>query len=131
MTVSRLHLASLLLIFTGLFVGFFAYYHVMYLQNGDLGLASFLAGILAGLNPAPTSQETALVPGASLLTERSAIQFWFSVAVFLPLLALCLSLFHRYKYGAATLFIPLCFASVATVGSILKVAYEIRVFWGT
>lgn len=128
--VPRIQFASFGLIFAGLITLFFAYYHAAYLQAEELTLATFLARLLATINPAEEPAQLAMVDGF-YLTENRAVLFWFYVAATLPVAALLISTVHRIKHGATRLFIPICFAATATIGCILKVAYDIRVLFST
>lgn len=128
--VPRPQFVAMGLIFVGLFLFYFTYYHYMYLQADELTFAQALADILTKLNPAPSDAEYGWVNGFAL-TEEWAHRFWFSFSFALLFVALCVTVIQRRQSGPSRLFVPMVFAIITVVGAELKVAYEIGLLPGT
>lgn len=129
--IPKSQILSISLIFLSLLTLFATYYHLMYLQNGEITFASYIADVLRATNPAPETVEVSAESGSSFLTERSAIQFWFAVAATLPLIGMAVCIYHRAKTGVSKLFLPICFVSATVTVCVLMVAHDVRALPGT
>lgn len=93
-------------------------------MGNELSFASFIARVLATLNPSDAPVELSMADASFAVTEERAVSFWFAVSGALLLVSLSLVCLHRTRFGPSRFFVPLIFATLIMLGSLLKVTYE-------
>lgn len=122
--ISRSQFVAFVLIFSALGIFFFAHNHYSSLMGKEQSFSIVIARFLATINPADRPAALTMTSEGFAITEESAVLFWFAVSGALLVVALCLVSAHRSRSGPSRFFVPLLFASLVTLASLLKVTFD-------
>ena len=126
--MSRYHISSIILLFISVGIFWYSYQVNAYTDSDDLTIAGYFANIYSLFITVPESEPMIAEQGFSF-TGLDAIRGYFLVSILLSLIASLLSIIHRIKLGASPWFLPLTYFGFFFVLFVVKITYDIGVFY--